>query len=79
MVAIAVLGPTIIVGCDISREQFARILPTLESARRRTVDLYDVFCGVCTLEKRASGECCAVHLLPVFPAAGRSGPFWSKS
>ena len=32
---------------DISREQFARILPTLESARRRTkpriVDLYDVF------------------------------------
>ena len=30
---------------DISREQFARILPTLESARRRTkprtVDLYD--------------------------------------
>ena len=35
---------------DISREQFARILPTLESARRRTkprtVDLYDVFCGV---------------------------------
>ena len=35
---------------DISREQFARILPVLESARRRTkprtVDLYDVFCGV---------------------------------
>ena len=35
---------------DISREQFARILPYLESARRRTkprtVDLYDVFCGV---------------------------------
>ena len=31
---------------DISREQFVRILPTLESARRRTkprtVDLYDV-------------------------------------
>ena len=40
---------------DISREQFVRILPTLESARRRTkprtvdlydVFLYDVFCGV---------------------------------
>ncbi len=34
---------------DISREQFALILSTLESARRRTkprtVDLYDVFCG----------------------------------
>ena len=36
----------------ISREQFARILPSLESARRRTkprtVDLYDVFCGCST-------------------------------
>ena len=36
---------------DISREQFARILPLLESARRRTkpraVDLYDVFSGRC--------------------------------
>ena len=35
---------------DISREQFAIIQPLLESARRRTkprtVDLYDVFCGV---------------------------------
>ena len=34
---------------DISREQFVRILPTLESARRRTkprtVDLYDVRAG----------------------------------
>ena len=40
---------------DISREQFARILPTLESARRRTkprtVDLYDVCCGVLYLLK----------------------------
>ena len=39
----------------ISREQFARILPLLESARRRTkpriVDLYDVFCGVLYLLK----------------------------
>ena len=35
---------------DISREQFEFIRPLLESARRktkpRTVDLYDVFCGV---------------------------------
>jgi transposase len=35
---------------DVSREQFERILPLLESARKktkpRTVDLYDVFCGV---------------------------------
>ena len=50
---------------DISREQFARILPTLESARRRTkpriVDLYDVFCGVLYLLK--SG--CQWRMLPV--------------
>ena len=35
---------------DISREQFARVLSALLTARRRTkprtVDLYDVFCGV---------------------------------
>ena len=53
---------------DISREQFDRILPTLESARRRTkprtVNLYDVFCGVLYLLK--SG--CQWRMLPVdFP------------
>ena len=53
---------------DISREQFARILPVLESARRRTkprtVDLYDVFCGVLYLLK--SG--CQWRMLPAdFP------------
>ena len=53
---------------DISREQFARTLPLLESARRRTkprtVDLYDVFCGVLYLLK--SG--CQWRMLPVdFP------------
>ena len=52
---------------DISREQFARILPMLESARRRTkprtVDLYDVFCGVLYLLK--SG--CQWRMLPAFP------------
>ena len=80
---------------DISREQFARILPTLESARRRTkpriVDLYDVFCGVLYLLK--SG--CQWRMLPAdFPIGalvtsisgnGASGParsriqFWNKS
>ena len=64
---------------DISREQFARILPTLESARRRTkprtVDLYDVFCGVVYLLKSGcqwrmlpAGLPRLAHLLPVFPA-----------
>ncbi len=53
---------------DITREQFARILPMLESARRRTkprtVDLYDVFCGVLYLLK--SG--CQWRMLPAdFP------------
>ena len=35
---------------DVSREQFERIRPLLEAARRKTktreLDLYDVFCGV---------------------------------
>jgi transposase len=35
---------------DISREQFERIRPPLESARKKTapqkIDLYDAFCGV---------------------------------
>lgn len=35
---------------DISREQFVRIQPLLEAARRKTkprrLDLYDVFCGL---------------------------------
>ena len=68
---------------DISREQFARILPTLESARRRTkprtVDLYDVFCGrTVPPEKRlpvanaARGLPRLAHLLPVFPAMERA-------
>ena len=53
---------------DITREQFARIRPLLESARRRTkprtVDLYDVFCGVLYLLK--SG--CQWRMLPAdFP------------
>ena len=41
---------------DISREQFVRILPVLESARRRTkprtVDLYDVFRRAVPLENQ---------------------------
>ena len=70
---------------DISREQFARILPTLESARRRTkprtVDLYDVFCGVLYLLKsgcqwRMLPAACGLprlaHLLQVFPAMERA-------
>ena len=80
---------------NISREQFARILPTLESVRRRTkprtVDLYDVFCGVLYLLK--SG--CQWRMLPAdfpdgAPATSISGngasgparmriPFWSRS
>jgi transposase len=49
---------------DISREQFRRIVPILETARKktkpRTVDLYDVFCGVLYLLK--SG--CQWRMLP---------------
>ena len=73
---------------DISREQFARILPTLESARRRTkprtVDLYDVFCGVLYLLKSGcqwrmlpADFLQLAHLLPVFPAMERAA--WPRS
>ena len=73
---------------DISREQFARILPVLESARRRTkprtVDLYDVFLRrAVPLEKRvpvanaARGLLQLAHLLQVFPAMERAA--WPRS
>lgn len=49
---------------DISREQFERVRPLLEGARKKTrpweVDLYDVFCGILYLLK--SG--CQWRLLP---------------
>jgi hypothetical protein len=49
---------------DVSREQFEKIQPLLESARRktkpRTLDLYDVFCAVLYLLK--SG--CQWSMLP---------------
>ena len=62
---------------NISREQFARILPTLESVRRRTkprVDLYDVFCGVLYLRGCQWRMLPAdfQHLLQVFSAMERA-------
>ena len=49
---------------DISRTQFAFLLPLLESARRRTaprkVDLYDVFCAILYLLRNG----CAWRALP---------------
>jgi transposase len=49
---------------DITREQFEKISPMLESARKKTkprkVDLYDVFCGVLYVVK--SG--CQWRMLP---------------
>lgn len=49
---------------DITRDQFETILPILESARKktkpRTVDLYDVFCGLLYVLK--SG--CQWRMLP---------------
>ena len=49
---------------DISREQFAPLLPLLESARKRTaprqVDLYDVFCAILYLQRTS----CSWRALP---------------
>jgi transposase len=50
---------------DICRDQFEEIRPILESARKhtrpRTIDLYDVFCGILYILK--SG--CQWRMLPV--------------
>ena len=73
---------------DISREQFARILPVLESARRRDQaphrGLVRRFLrGAVPLEKRvpvanaARGLPRLAHLLPVFPAMERAA--WPRS
>ena len=65
---------------DISREQFARILPVLERRTKpRTVDLYDVFCGVLYLLKSGCHGCPREHLHQYFNgASGRPVriPFW---
>ena len=49
---------------DVSREQFDKIRPILESARKKTrprvIDLYDVFCGILYVLK--SG--CQWRMLP---------------
>ena len=49
---------------DITRSQFEKILPILESSRKKTkprvIDLYDVFCGILYLLK--SG--CQWRMLP---------------
>ena len=49
---------------DITREQFEKIKPILESARKKTrprqLDLYDVFCGILYLLKSA----CQWRMLP---------------
>ena len=49
---------------DISREQFEKIRPMLEAARKatrpRTYDLYDIFCAVLYVLK----ECCRWRSLP---------------
>lgn len=55
---------------DITREQFEKILPLLESARKktrpRTLDLYEVFCAILYLLKTG----CQWRMLPAetFPS-----------
>ena len=49
---------------DITREQFERIRPILESSRKKTkprrIDLYDIFCGILYVLKSA----CQWRMLP---------------
>ena len=64
---------------DISRAQFAHILPLLETARRktkpRTVDLYEVFCAVLYLLRTG----CQWRFLPAdFPKWSTVYAWWRK-
>ena len=51
---------------DISREQFVRILPT-GPTKPRTVDLYDVFCGLYLLKSGCQWRIVAATRLRPFP------------
>ena len=80
---------------DITREQFERIRPILESARRRTkprtVELYDVFCGVLYVLKsgcqwrmilrtsRTGAPATSISANGVSGPTRRKIPFWSGS
>lgn len=64
---------------DVSREEFEKIKPFLEKARKRTkppfLDLYDVFCGVLYVLK--SG--CQWRMLPKdFPKWQSCYAYWHK-
>ena len=64
---------------DISRERFEKILPLLESCRKKTrprrLDLYDVFCGLLYVLK--SG--CQWRMLPKeFPPWRSCYEYWRK-
>lgn len=57
---------------NINPEQFDKIKPILESARKKTrprsIDLYDVFCGVLyVLKVDVSDECCQKSFLNGVP------------
>ena len=55
---------------DIDREQFNKIKPLLESARKKTrpraVDLYDVICGISYLLKIGYGKIVKESSIPVY-------------
>lgn len=67
---------------DITREQFEKIRPLLESARQktrpRTVDLYDVFCGVLYLLKTGCQWRALPHEYPKWRTVHSYFEIWSE-
>lgn len=67
---------------DITREQFERIRPLLESARKktkpRTHDLYDVFCGVLYVLKTGCQWRALPHEYPKWRSVHAYFEIWSE-
>ena len=67
---------------DVSIEQFNKIIVILESARRktkpRTVDLYDVFCGVLYILKTGSQWRALPHDFPKWRTVHSYFERWSE-
>jgi hypothetical protein len=67
---------------DVTREQFEKIKPILESFRKKTaprkVDLYDVFCGVLYILKTGSQWRALPHDFPKWSTVYSYFEIWSE-
>ncbi len=67
---------------DVTREQFERIRPLLESARKKTkprkIDLYDAFCGVLYVLKTGCQWRALPHEYPKWKSVYAYFEIWSE-